>query len=125
MEPKPPLRAVGPDDERRRYVVYGLVDPEDKTLRYVGSTAWPELRKIDHTVSSVGTVTEKTPLGRWVLSLRKRGLVPDVVEMEVFDDEYEMQVAEQFWIMHHREIGTDLLNVLDGSPMKTGLDPVS
>lgn len=98
-----------------RYLVYGLVDPRTDELRYIGSTESPELRRFEHLVSRIHTITERTKLGAWRRQLAKEGLEPKFVEMRWCEDAASMLAEEEFWICYHRvEMGTDLLNVLGG-----------
>jgi hypothetical protein len=85
-----------------RKFIYGLVDPRDGQLRYVGQT-------------SMGFVRPKklhaAKCGSWQKSLKNKGLEPEIIVLEETDD---LNCAEEFWISSFRMIGADLTNMTTG-----------
>lgn len=70
---RPPLRY-------RTYTVYALIDPVDQRVRYISHTKQPvRIRVHDQLyLAEEGP----TPLHRWLKTLLKRGLRPDVALIE-------------------------------------------
>ena len=92
--------------------IYGLIDPRDGELRYVGKTSvsvWK--RRAQHVEASK---TKRTRCARWVRSLRRLGLRPDVVVFETHATEDALSEAERFFISYMRWLGCNLTNHTDG-----------
>ena len=65
--------------------IYGLTDPRDGAVRYVGQTCrLPEKRLDEHVKTSGG---KKTPKERWIQSLVSKGMVPGTVLIEECADD--------------------------------------
>lgn len=90
-------------------VIYGLVDPRDGVVRYVGKATQPSARLRQH----LRARQHKTPSGDWVDSLICAGLLPAMVVLETVDTPIAND-AERRWIAFYREQGNDLLNLTDG-----------
>lgn len=91
---------------KRHYLVYGLIDPETKLLRYVGK-------------SSVGIrrahQKHSAHCENWRQTLIQRGEKPEVIIIEDLQDDVSMlNEREKFWIAHHRSLGTPLTNLTVG-----------
>jgi hypothetical protein len=94
------------------YSVYGLIDPRNGDLRYVGKTTVRVLkRRAQHVESSK---TKQTRCARWVRSLRRLGLKPEVVVFETHDTEAALSESERFFISYMRWLGCNLTNHTDG-----------
>lgn len=89
-------------------LVYGLVDPRDNTVRYIGQTTTPENRFNLHYASPVNDkmaewfkdVMDATGGKVWMRSIARAS----------FEDAGQ---AERYWIAFYRSVGI-LLNVNDG-----------
>src|SRR4051794_37207999 len=96
----------------RRYV-YGLYDPADQAIRYVGTTRHPYTRLTQHYV--IATKTEPgqaqsqkhLPLYRWILALSQAGRTPEMAILMIV--EKDERLAEKTWIA--RLSLNDLLNM--------------
>lgn len=96
----------------RQTIIYGLVDPRNQQIRYVGKTSGRlHSRRLAH-ISDVRRGRTYIPRHRWLAELLSSGLEPEIFEIEVVIDNW--QEAEQFWISYYRFIGADLLNATDG-----------
>lgn len=89
--------------------IYGLIDPRNQQLRYIGVTKNPAARRrahrrLQHT---------KDKRSSWITSLRKKGLKPEFFIIEE-TDEINWIDTEVFWINYFRYIGSDLLNMVAG-----------
>lgn len=94
--------------------VYGLVDPRDGTVRYIGVSAFPELRLKYHIKKPVnGNVQDWF----WELDRHKAGRPSLVILARVCRETWE--AAEVSWIGFFRSAG-ELYNVHDGGTQKGG-----
>lgn len=92
--------------------IYGLYDPVTDELRYIGKANNPDLRLASHMRDAV---RRDTPLYRWIRCLGQAPLMKVIVH-----DCDDWEAEERKAIAHHREIGTNLLNVaLGGNQPKT------
>jgi len=93
-------------------VIYGLLDPRNGYLRYVGKTATTlHKRRLSH-LSDVRRGRVYIPRHKWISELLAAGLEPEGVEIE--SDPADWREAEQHWIGFFRAAGCDLLNATDG-----------
>lgn len=92
-------------------VIYGLVDPRDGRVRYVGKTdADPRLRLRDHVYGiKQGRGWRVT---NWLEHLLSIDLRPEIAILE--EDPLDWAEAERRWIAHYREQYDDLCNISDG-----------
>lgn len=97
-------------DISRICYVYGLKDPISSNIRYIGKGLNPKLRLKDHLSVKEPGVSHKD---RWIISLRKLGLIPELIIMEIttFD---KINDREKFWIAEYRSLGFNLTNQTAG-----------
>lgn len=60
--------------------IYGLVDPRDRKIHYVGHTISPDQRLAQHITDAAQTT--KT---NWITELAALGLRPSMIELDVVD----------------------------------------
>lgn len=91
--------------------IYGLIDPRDGTLRYVGKADKPGRRLQAHLFHAKHN--QLTHKARWIKGLLEAGVAPEMTILEIvpLDD---WQEAERFWIAYLRAIGCELVNHNDG-----------
>ena len=88
--------------------VYGLADPRNGELRYIGATEQSlEGRLSGH----IGATKDASPRTKWVRELLRQGLRPEIFEIEVVDDSQGAE-AERFYIQYFTYLGCKLTNVL-------------
>ena len=88
--------------------IYGLRDPRNNRIRYVGKTTNLRRRFREHVQGP-----ENRGVGRWIAALTKRGLKPEIaVIQKVAKDKW--QEAERFWIAAFKEHGQRLMNGSSG-----------
>jgi len=90
--------------------IYALVDPFDRSVRYVGRSVNPRGRLCAHTNDPSGNPRVR----RWITGLSRQGGRPILVELER-TTEAHFPAAERRWIARYRELG-DLYNRRDGAP---------
>ena len=88
--------------------IYGLVDPENGKVRYVGKANNPEKRLKGHVKDA-----HSYRCANWVKALRRRGLSPQVITLAVVPID-DWQGAERSQIHLYRSLGMADLNLADG-----------
>jgi hypothetical protein len=89
-----------------KFCIYGIADPRDHLIRYVGQTCKPvRVRLREHMKSPVGATMKV-----WLESLQQAGVDPEIVVMEWCNN---WHFCEKKWIARLRAVGS-LLNVTDG-----------
>lgn len=96
--------------------IYGLQDPIDKRIKYVGKSNTPERRLLQH----IGT-NEDTTKGRWIQSLRSMGKQPSIVILATCEDD-QVFYHENWWILMGRRQGWELTNSTTPGEWRAGDD---
>jgi group I intron endonuclease len=96
--------------EEETTFIYGLWDPRNGRLRYVGKSDNPKQRLIGHV--SIAK-KELNPCASWIRSLLKQDLRPLVTVLEEVPVS-EWEATERHWIEKCRDLGIKLTNLLDG-----------
>jgi hypothetical protein len=97
----------------RIIVIYGLYDPRNGELRYIGKTAHDRMTRRLWEHRSEAALKENNPRNRWLRSLLRLGLSP---EMRVIEETTEAawQECECRWISYFRHAGACLTNTTEG-----------
>ncbi len=102
------------NSNNREYQVYALIDPRDKTIRYVGISKDAYVRLAQH-LNEV-----ENHKRAWLFDLKQQGLQPDIEILEtVTSDQDVFSLAlerEEYWIQSFLEAGARLTNVV-GNPL--------
>jgi hypothetical protein len=94
------------------YVIYGLVDPRDEMVRYVGFTAQSlQVRLTEHLSESRRGAAGK---GAWIRELVSAGLQPRIAQLEL-TARNTWQERERWWISHFGDRLTNLTAGGDGT----------
>jgi hypothetical protein len=92
--------------------IYGLVDPDNNMLRYIGQTKNPIKRYNEHIYKSE-VLRKNTHKHNWIKSLIKNNKKPIYLELDqVLNDESDYW--ECFYIVYYKSIGCDLVNGTKG-----------
>jgi hypothetical protein len=84
-----------------RNLIYGLLDPSDRCLRYVGKThRRREIRLQEHLDEA--TLCQSSDIYAWVRRLLNEGLSPEIFVLERIPGEKSWQEAEKKWISFWR-----------------------
>ncbi len=93
--------------------IYGLIDPRDGSLRYIGQTTMG----IDRFRGHLGDLNNKKKCNlrktRWMKKLLKDDLRFQVIYLE-YCNKSDLNESETFWIQYFRSIGAQLFNYDDG-----------
>lgn len=104
---------TSPDINSKRNIVYGLIDPRDGTLRYIGmSTVGLKRIKCHQQWSRLKNI--KTRTSSWIKNLKNKGLSLSYCILEETENPKELADLEKFWIANIRACGAILYNHCDG-----------
>lgn len=92
--------------------IYGLYDPRDGALRYIGAGFNCEERLAAHI--SEGRRNVRSYKANWIAGLLRNGLRPECRVLVILQGVVEAARVERALIRKHREIGTRLTNISDG-----------
>ena len=92
-------------------LIYGLVDPTDLLVRYVGLSSSGMERPKSHTQPH--NLNLKTYCASWIRGLAARGSIPLIVVLELCSKE-QLCAQERWWIAFGRACGWSLTNLTDG-----------
>ncbi len=112
-----------------QYIIYGLVDPRNYLVRYIGQSSTGLIRPSRHKNPGVMRY-DQGPRSDWLQELHELGLSYEIVVLEEVIDPYTLELApcwwnadrnptrlheaERWWIAYGRASGWDLLNLTDG-----------
>jgi hypothetical protein len=112
------------EKSQRRYdgvtYIYGLVDPRNHQLRYVGKTVLTPSRRLATHRWQARKAKHKRHVLAWISSLEVENLVPELIEIERVEPFGDWEEAEQFWIAYYKFVGADLCNLTIGGEGATG-----
>lgn len=92
-------------------LIYSLRDPRDGAYRYVGlSTRGMARPKCHFRIIP----NDRSHRMNWLKNLKKEGLQPEIVVLELCDTDEQMSDAEQYWIKLLKVAGCDLVNHTEG-----------
>ncbi len=101
-----------------KFIIYGLVDPRNGQLRYIGKSTSGLRRPQEH--SHPSRLKKNTHKINWILQLRSLGLKPIITVLQEFGETDILYQAEHFGISYFRQLGMPLTNLADGGPGSTG-----
>jgi hypothetical protein len=87
--------------------IYGLVDPRNGHIRYIGQTMKPKTRLAAH-CSDVG-LAGAVKKAAWIKELKEVGMKPQLLELENVPVD-EANSCESFYIDYFKMLGADLTN---------------
>jgi hypothetical protein len=97
----------------QKVFIYALVHPETRETRYIGKTQCALEKRYREHLSGGRTEKGSCYRERWITSLFRAGLEPDIVELDCVSFE-NWQMVEKFWIRLYRAGGCRLTNMTDG-----------
>ncbi len=100
--------------------IYGLFDPRNYSLRYIGKSDNPNLRLKQHIHFAINRTKSRSHKDKWLRSLLSERLEPSIeILEEVSIDKWEE--AESAWIAECREFGLNLTNETSGGDGTKGI----
>jgi hypothetical protein len=101
---------LGDSTEAKTGFIYGLLDPRDGMLRYVGQTVYRLKSRLSGHLHDYKKLTKK---GRWISELKALGLRPSIVLLGEYPRP-ELNDEEASEIAFFRSTGAMLLNIVNG-----------
>lgn len=98
--------------QKGRYIIYGLTDPQDGRVRYVGRSMHGIVRANRHRTKAL--LKERNAKAEWIKTLLRTGLDYGVVVLEEVPSSEDLSASEIKWISIMRERHSDLLNMSYG-----------
>ena len=96
-----------------KFHIYGLIDPRNNNLRYVGFTQQVvKNRANQHFKPAKLKVNNRK--NNWIKSVKSDGLTPQFLTLESYEEKNEALQAEIDLIAYFKYIGCDLTNVTSG-----------
>ena len=89
--------------------IYGLIDPRDHQVYYIGQSIHPVVRWQQHLIKSKGSPSKNA----WLKELANKGMAPDIRILAETTPLYAHKV-EQEWIEQGKELGWPLTNGIPG-----------
>jgi hypothetical protein len=112
-----PLRPWTQADFRRERigVVYALVDPRDRQIRYIGYTSLSPQERLNQHIKQARLNRGKLSYHamNWLNSLADQGLRPEMFPLDSFVAD-RWQERERHWINVYRQLGCNLTNTQPG-----------
>ena len=96
-----------------KYLIYGLIDPRNGQLRYVGKTSGQLSIRLAHHVHRSLHQRTNYHKANWIRGLVSEGYRPQIIALVETDHDTFVQ-AETFYIRYFREMGCPLTNLTDG-----------
>lgn len=92
-------------------VIYALINPVSKQIKYIGSTKIPQQRLVNHINS-----TANNGVSLWIKELLFNGFKPEIILIEKISI-LDIKIKEKYWINYYMNLEQNLLNAnyLDGS----------
>ncbi len=93
--------------------IYGLFDPRNLSLRYIGKTDNLERRLDNHIHHAKIHMNHNPHKDRWIRQLLTEGLVPAIEVLEECNQD-NWESIEDAWIQEARAKGANLVNIMNG-----------
>lgn len=95
-----------------KYIIYGLIDPRSKMIRYIGRSSSGFSHPNNY--KSPSMLKNNTYRTNWIKSLFAYNLVYDVVALQVTETSDNLNALEIWWIAYARCLGWPLTNLTNG-----------
>jgi transposase len=96
------------------YIIYGLIDPRNGELRYVGKSVCGIRRAKQHGYPYCMKMHAHLHSTRWIKQLRSLGLKYEIEVLEIHETANTLASAERHFIAYFRSIGCRLTNMTGG-----------
>lgn len=102
------------------FLIYGLADPRDGQLRYVGKTEGKLQTRLNHHVWRARHLRSNTYKANWIRTILAQGLEPKIVQLWKTEEIEVLSQAEIFWISYFLQMGCHLTNLTVGGEGASG-----
>lgn len=93
-------------------IIYGLIDPRNNQLRYIGKTKDCVSRLKSHI--RFAKKQKFTHCHVWLRQVMKENKLPELCVIEEVPENQSWQDAEKFWISYWKYLGANLTNIREG-----------
>jgi hypothetical protein len=93
------------------YYIYGIVDPTNNMVCYVGITSHTPQQRLAQHLRHVER-DQFTAKGVLINGLLENGYMPTAITLQVVESEQQAQIAERWWIAQGQMIGWPLTNTM-------------
>lgn len=97
-----------------KYIIYGLVDPRDRQLRYIGKSSSGFKRPKQH--GDPCRLKGRSHKENWIRQLHKERLEYEIVVIQKCNDNEDLDSLEPQWISYFKKMGCPLTNCQEGGP---------
>lgn len=94
-------------------IVYALIDPRNRAVRYVGKSHRTARRRLRRHLAPC-YLRGHTHKERWIRRLMRLGLEPRIIVLERCSSPESLSAREIWWIARYRALGADLTNATPG-----------
>lgn len=102
-------------DIKKMFIIYGLYDPTNNLLKYIGKTVSPLRVRLNGHIYKARSGRSKSVASLWILQLLNEEKRPIIRPIEiVYDETIDWKERETFWIYKFANYGIRLLNTIDG-----------
>ncbi len=102
-----------------KYLIYGLIDPRTRMIRYIGLSSRGLTRPKDHRRDP--KAQPRWHVSRWIAQLQDSGLDYEITVLEETSDPKLLPDLERHWIAYARASEWPLTNMTDGGDGILGL----
>jgi hypothetical protein len=106
-----------------KFIIYALVDPITKAIRYIGKSVSGANRYKEHLKLSALKKEAHTHKARWILKLLSHDLKPEFSILHEAATKEELGELEKYYISLHKSLGADLTNLTNGGDGNVGWTP--
>jgi len=93
-------------------LIYGLIDPRTRLIRYIGMSSTGASRPRHHACPS--QLRQNSHRASWIRNLLRSGRLYEIVVLEVLPNANDLDEAECWWIAFGKACGWLLTNAQDG-----------
>lgn len=88
-------------------IVYGLIDPRNDVVQYVGKSTIGNNRVIKHLEQK----SHSNKINEWIKGLESKWLYPKAVILEEVENLEDLQDREIYWINYYNALNPKILNI--------------
>lgn len=103
-----------------KYLIYGLVDPRDGQLRYVGQTNQLPCQRLAQHEHAARRMKDRRRNTQWLRSLQVKSVRPEMLVLEEGLSKFVANETESFYITYFRMVGCRLNNHTMGGEGSVG-----
>ena len=99
-------------------IIYALIDPDTKEIRYIGMSSCGLSRPMEH--RKLKNLKDTSHKKNWIKKLLKDNKMYEIIILETLESSDTLSSREIFWIAHYKAQGANLTNLTDGGEGSPG-----